>query len=336
MKKVWPTGSIAPQSSTIFKAFFVFVAVGLTISLFSGLVSLTRGVFTPYQSEVFLIGAGYSKKIQSPLQANLFYQFVDVGTDLDLIRKLKEFDLWSVQSYASIPPVVFNNFPDDLSLLPADSRKKIFFNSLLPTALIVHSEVEHEKKYLKQIIAKYDVSVNIIDFDPDIEGWQHILDQDEFQFINFVTRKYRTTKSDTLLNRVNPVPVSLILAQGAIESSWGTSRFAREANNLFGIWTWKEKGIIPLSREKGKRHKVASYPSLIDSVRAYCLNINRIGAYYELRSVRKETKDSMRLADKLYRYSQRGSVYVDEIKQIIRVNNLQAYDTCFLDEDKTL
>lgn len=37
-----------------------------------------------------------------------------------------------------------------------------------------------------------------------------------------------------LLERVDIIPTSLILAQAANESAWGTSKFARLANNYFG------------------------------------------------------------------------------------------------------
>ncbi|HKJ91279.1 MAG TPA: glucosaminidase domain-containing protein, partial [Oceanipulchritudo sp.] len=43
---------------------------------------------------------------------------------------------------------------------------------------------------------------------------------------------------DDLRRRVDVIPPSLALAQAALESGWGTSRFAREGNNLFGIWCY--------------------------------------------------------------------------------------------------
>ena len=43
---------------------------------------------------------------------------------------------------------------------------------------------------------------------------------------------------DEFLKRVDVIPISLALSQAAVESGWGKSRFAREANNLFGHWTY--------------------------------------------------------------------------------------------------
>ena len=37
-----------------------------------------------------------------------------------------------------------------------------------------------------------------------------------------------------LMFRVDSIPVTLALAQAIVESGWGTSRFARQGNALFG------------------------------------------------------------------------------------------------------
>ncbi len=66
-------------------------------------------------------------------------------------------------------------------------------------------------------------------------------------------RQYKvSTKADdselyqALVMRVAPIPVSLALAQAAIESGWGQSRFTASGNALFGQWVWNDKeGIKP-------------------------------------------------------------------------------------------
>jgi Bax protein len=149
-------------------------------------------------------------------------------------------------------------------------------------------------------------------------------------FVKGLSKTYRTTDANELLARVNPLPVSLILAQGALETAWGRSRFAREGNSIFGMWTWKAKGIVPLQREEGKTHRVKAYDSILDSVRAYQLTVNRLDQYEHLRSLRLDTDDSLVLAEGLTLYSQRGNEYVNDIKKVILSNNLQAYDSCTL------
>ena len=49
------------------------------------------------------------------------------------------------------------------------------------------------------------------------------------------------------------IPNSIVLAQAAIESGWGSSRFAQEYNALFGEYTYdNSKGVVPLERESGE------------------------------------------------------------------------------------
>ncbi len=145
-------------------------------------------------------------------------------------------------------------------------------------------------------------------------------------FSSRLTRKYRTRVVEKLLRRVNVIPVSLILAQGALESSWGTSRFSREGNSLFGLWTWRDDGIIPTHREEGKNHKVEAYDSILASLRKYTLTLNRLDAYADFRTIRTRSFDPYELVDGLQLYSERGADYVKDIKQVISSNDLTQFD----------
>lgn len=135
---------------------------------------------------------------------------------------------------------------------------------------------------------------------------------------------------DALLRRVDAVPESLALAQAAKESGWGTSRFAREGNNLFGEWCYREGcGLVPRSRPDDKVHEVEAFDSPRESVASYVRNINTHRAYRELRRERARLREAGRplsgieLADQLARYSERGDAYVDEIVGLIRYNGLE-------------
>ena len=97
-------------------------------------------------------------------------------------------------------------------------------------------------------------------------------------FSNLNKSELRLIKSE-LMNKINSIPISLILAQSIIESGWGASRFAQEGNALFGQWTWKtDDGIKP----KGNLHanfSVKNFDSLLESVNSYILNLNTHQAY---------------------------------------------------------
>lgn len=138
---------------------------------------------------------------------------------------------------------------------------------------------------------------------------------------------------DQLLLRVAVLPPSLVLAQAAIESAWGTSRFARQGNNLFGQWCYQKGcGLVPLRRSADSKHEVAKFDSVAAAVDAYLHNLNTHRAYKDLRALRAElsTAESSasghQLAQTLLYYSELRQVYVDEVQAVIRINQLHGYD----------
>ena len=138
---------------------------------------------------------------------------------------------------------------------------------------------------------------------------------------------------DQLLLRVAPLPPSLVLAQAAIESAWGTSRFARQGNNLFGQWCYQKGcGLVPLRRSADSKHEVAKFDSVAAAVEAYLHNLNTHRAYKDLRLLRAElstaesSANGHQLAQTLLYYSELRQVYVDEVQAVIRINKLHGYD----------
>ncbi|MEC8525583.1 MAG: hypothetical protein CSH37_02375 [Thalassolituus sp.] len=159
-------------------------------------------------------------------------------------------------------------------------------------------------------------------------------------FLARLAKKYRldditpTAKQvERLLVRVAPVAPSLAMAQAANESAWGTSRFAKKGNNLFGQWCFsKGCGIVPESRAEDASHEVAAFKTPYQSVRSYMLNINRHDAYRQLRRIRAEAMQKQgfasgtALAGGLESYSERGQEYIDEVRSMIRFNKLGRFD----------
>ena len=239
--------------------------------------------------------------------------------------------LWQIAPDAVIPPILIARFPPGLGRLPTGIRKKAFLHGLLPVALLIREELSRERGALGGILAKINLTDGLFDFSPETP-WQAALNEAEQRFLADLVDKYQTNRIDELLHRVDIVPVSLILAQAALESAWGRSRFAVAGNNLFGMRTWKNPGLVPLARDEDKQHKVASFDSLLDSVRSYVLVLNRVPAYGAFRDLRATTSDPMRLAEGLGRFSERGDAYVSDLKEIIRQNDLQVFDGCRLGE----
>jgi Bax protein len=129
-----------------------------------------------------------------------------------------------------------------------------------------------------------------------------------------------------LLTRVDIVPYEIALSQAALESAWGTSRFATEGKNYFGQWCYQPGcGLVPRNRQPGMKHEVRVFDSAAGSVRAYMRNLNTNSAYASFRKLRDSNRDpdvkldALILADGLMKYSSRGEEYVKSIRIMIRV-----------------
>jgi len=259
---------------------------------------------------------------------------IDAHSAEDLLEQLKANNLWEMESLLEVPAILVSKFPGDMASLDMATQKKAFLHVLLPTAMIALAEVEAERTALEKILAKLAQPPRRFTFAPesDKHGLLAGLSRNELDFLQDLCKKYRVYGVADLRRRISPVPVSLIMAQGALESSWGSSRFALEGNNLFGVRTWRKGGIMSAGQEleDGKSLSYATYASLLDSVRAYILMLNRVPAYHALREIREETSDSLVMANGLLRYSERGSDYIADLTQLIKNNGLQSYDQCAL------
>jgi Bax protein len=243
--------------------------------------------------------------------------FTRLGYQLDKIKSDNQ----------PVPRVFLTSLPSDLSQVPENKqRKAIFFKALLPLVLQVNEEILNDRRHLWKL--RYQTALG------------EKLNAADRLWVRVMTERYKVKEADidALFSRIDIVPTSLALAQAAEESGWGASRFAREGNAIFGQWAKAtSKGLVPLRRDEGKIHKVQSFKTLIDSVRAYALNLNSHRAYRGFRKTRQSTRrlgsaiDGRVLAGKLHKYSARGVDYVISLRNLIDHNELVLLDGARLD-----
>ena len=149
------------------------------------------------------------------------------------------------------------------------------------------------------------------------------------QEIAHLKKLYRVKTNTELLLALKPHPQSIVIAQAAIESAWGTSRFFREANNIFGMWSKdpNEPRIAAGIKRGGKRTIwLKKFANLDESIRQYYLTIGRVKDYKAFRELRFETDNVNILVKKLDKYSELGDKYTRILSSVIRHNNLTKYD----------
>ncbi len=205
----------------------------------------------------------------------------------------------------------------------SQSSQEVFIHTVAKAAQSGNAESLRTRTWLAQRYVYFQLSPQdqAIVLDLADEFW---VDVDDKSFKQIVGE---------LLIKIDEVPPSLVVAQAINESGWGRSRFAQEANNLFGMWCYTPGcGLVPARRRANDKHEVKRYASIQDSVDEYLRNINRNKAYSELRALRAEQRQRLQplsgeyLAQGLRRYSSIGAEYVNRIRGIIRSRQLDRLD----------
>jgi Bax protein len=211
----------------------------------------------------------------------------------------------------------------DFSRWPAgETRKQQFFQHVRPLLEAENELIRTQRAHLQRVAATAGSAESGV-FDRRWLGdlaRQYALDPDATSPQELITE---------LLLRVDTVPVSLGLAQAAKESGWGTSRFAAAGNALFGQRCFEAGcGMLPADRVHGASHEVTAFSSPRAAVASYLRNLNTHPDYQELRQLRAQLRGAgqrvsgFTLARTLTAYSERRDEYIDEIRQMIRFNEL--------------
>lgn len=213
-----------------------------------------------------------------------------------------------------VKPILYAdiNFLDEL---PAEEVKTSFVNIMVPAILIAKKEIGFLKQQVESL-AKKDV----------------LSDLDSAFLVPLMT-DYRANSIEQLITRMHTHPTSIVLGQAAIESGWGRSRFFKEANNVFGVWSMNpNEDRIPAKIQRTDRQVyLKSYPDISASIKDYFLTIGKVNAYKSFRQARLRSKDYKALIPYLDKYSERGEDYVDDLARMIRFNDFERYDSYQLD-----
>ena len=117
---------------------------------------------------------------------------------------------------------------------------------------------------------------------------------------------------------VTPVIYEILLAQAALESGWGNSRFALEGKNLFGIRTYDLREPHMLPSNNPKKWGVKVYIHECDSVQHYIDILNNGSAYDKYRELRDNgVEDSLKYVETLGAYASDKN-YFPKVKSIIK------------------
>lgn len=196
----------------------------------------------------------------------------------------------------------------DFSKVKGKSKKQIFIDTLIPTIEKIRARVEADKQYVISLIEK------------------EVLTEEEKLYFNEMFTKYKvkSKSKNELVHKMVVPPTSFILGQASLESGWGSSKLAREGNNLFAIRSTlkdKEKTVY-----LGPNQFYKKYETLEDSLMDYIMTLSRHSSYSNLRKAINDGEETMVLIKHLGNYSEVKKIYEQRLTQIITKNNLVKYD----------
>ena len=227
-----------------------------------------------------------------------------------------------------VPEVKIVKLPNDIDTIEdIEKRKRIFFNIIAIGAYHANQNILAQRDILYQVSNQYLTLGYLREKSKD---WV----QNKAKVYGIDTEQSWEVMIQKLQKRLDIVPLSLILAQAASESGWGTSRFSLKANNIFGEWTFdaEEEGIIPAQRPAGANYKIRKFASVEAAIESYLLNLNSYYAYDKFREIRYELRQKgkklapLKLSAGLIKYSTGREEYVTQINSIIKYNDLEKFD----------
>ena len=261
-------------------------------------------------------------KIFNSNTSDVTVDYISESSEMIEIFNKYKFSVDNLLNNQSSNLVIFSSLPRDfMDIQPVIERKRLFINTLIPIIYSENLQILNDRKKILDWWRESDGENFSRDFWP--------------QWLFELSEKYGSSDSNlgNLLIRVDIIPISLALAQAAIESGWGTSRYSREGNAVFGQYTFDEsKGLKPKDRNKNDEFFIKKFSNLSESVRSYLKNINTHLAYADFREERKKLRMSgenlsgYKLVNFLKDYSERREFYIKDVKEIMSSNNFQKYD----------
>lgn len=233
-----------------------------------------------------------------------------------------DYRLDRVRERGVVPRLLVRRMPDGLSRMRGTERRKaLFIRIALPLILTTNEAILRDRNRIESLRAAYVRDGS--------------LPAGEARWLWHVFAAYKVEPFDfaELLSRVDIVPPSLAVAQAAEETGWGTSRFVRRGNAMFGERTWTSRdGMVPRRMRAGEKFRVRRFSQLLAAVAAYVANLNTHPAYAAFRARRGEMRRANRLLDAtalaggLEAYSVRRKAYIRTVRAIIRTNALADLD----------
>lgn len=251
-------------------------------------------------------------------------------------------DAWN-DGIRSVPRLVLADLPTTWNgadtTTAAAERSRLFFRLLAPAVLRANEILSDTRQRVETMLV-------------DLEQGETPA-ADDAAWIAALARLHRVQNVDPtslsarvlqpLMEKINTIPPSLVLADAADDCGWGTARFANTGDGLFDGWAWMKR---PLSDEAfalfEDDESAAPSGPLLRSVMAFMFDLNSNTKYAGFRARRDEMRrkdpsgfsglDFLRTLSSVPGWNQQR---VNTVQEIIREAALRPIDRAELEDGPT-
>ena len=265
-----------------------------------------------------IIDSQYGMRQKNSKQQRKDYaDFGDICLEIQKVTPKSDKDIFAIKGEYVVPYVYTNAV--NLETLPVNERKRTFFNMMLPAILVASHEIEEARLRVQELAASMEKGEGIA--------------ANDLAYLERLLKEWEADNVYELLeSKLIVYPSSIMLAQAALETGWGTSRFFTLANNTFGIWSFdkKEPRIRAKETRDGKVIYVKKYNDLSESIIDY-YKLMANGPYSEYRKAIKAKKNPYDMIPYLTKYSELRGEYVKRLQLVMSQAKLEKFDDYQLD-----
>lgn len=201
--------------------------------------------------------------------------------DLFARYNFDEFDRMKLK----VPRIYLKTLPSDWKDFPEGNIKnRLFIKILLPLVLKVNEQISKERADLEKISDKLSAHEELS------EKEKKFVEEKAAEYDVFTPAKDESRIPVLLLGlmeNVDVLPPSIIIAAAGIYSDWGTSRLALEGNSLFREELWyTDEGLAP-NENKDSEYRYKTFKDLEECLASYMLKMNSHVNYKSIRYARK-------------------------------------------------
>lgn len=261
---------------------------------------IRRKAINKYLSGILIIAAALLNAVssvaaQTPEKQGIYIEKITTDELSELYQK-NNYTQYIPRDTWQVPAIFLSRLPTDFAEITDENlRNQLFIQILSPLALKVNQDILKERQELLELAEEFD---NTHKLSATQETWLEETAEKYDVFTRMTGyRRYKLLISK-LMNKIDIIPPSIMIAVAGIETDWGKSRLTQAGNSLYKEVVWHtDKGLIPEDETEDHTYRIRVFPTLYDSMKSFALKINSSLNYADARTLREAQRQRKKIID---------------------------------------